>query len=210
MATIDVVVFDFGNVLIQWDPRYGFPQRSPAEVDRFFNEFDFVSFNHEQDAGRSVPDGLVAVGETDPQWVPWLMEYLGGYPNTLRGPVPGSYDIVAELKQNGVRLYGLTNWWADLYHHAEDATPAIGLLDGVVVSGREGIAKPSPEIFHLIANRFGFDPENAVFIDDSEKNVAAAEAVGFHGVHFTDAAALRAELHALGLPISTNLEGCPA
>jgi len=206
VAAIDVVVFDFGNVLIKWDPRYAFPQRDAEEVDRFFDEFDFVAFNHEQDAGRPFAEGIAHVAATEPQFVPWLREYLVGYTRTLRGPVPGTFDIVSELKSNGVRVYGLTNWWADLYKHAVAATPAIRLLDGVVVSGSEGIAKPDPQIFRLIANRFDFDPERAVFIDDSPVNVAASEAVGFHGIQFTDAGELRAKLIALGLPLGQRAQ----
>lgn len=207
MPAIDVVVFDFGNVLIQWDPRFAFPNRTAEEVDRFFTEFDFVGFNHQQDAGRSFADGLAYVAQTEPQWVPWLQEYLAGYPHTLRGPMPGADEIVAELKRNDVKVYGLTNWWDELYHEAVAATPAIGLLDGVVVSGKEGIAKPDLAIFRLIANRFGFEPAEAVFTDDSATNVAAAQAAGFHGIVFQGVDQLRADLHALGLPISPSPSG---
>jgi len=204
MVSPRVVVFDFGNVLIWWDPKFGFPKRSKEEVDRFFRDFDFHNFNHYQDAGRSISEGLAAVAATQPEWVPWLEEYLEGYPNTLRGPVEGMYKIVRELKDNGVPVYGLTNWWSDLYHFAEESTPAIQLMDGVVVSGREKVAKPGPEIFHLLADRYGFQPEEAVFIDDSPKNVAGAEAVGYTGIHFKDAATLRRQLHDLGFPIRVD------
>jgi len=196
-----IVVFDFGNVLVRWDPKFGFPKRSQEEIDRFFSEFDFHDFNHYQDAGRSLSDGIAATQATQPEWVPWLTEYLEGYPNTLRGPVQGMYSIVRELKDNGVPIYGLTNWWEELYHFAEDSTPAIRLMDGVVVSGIEKVAKPEPKIFHLISERYGFQPEAAVFIDDSPKNVAGAEAVGFTGIHFQNAAKLRQQLHDLGFPI---------
>jgi 2-haloacid dehalogenase len=69
----------------------------------------------------------------------------------------------------------------------------------VLVSGEVGLAKPDPAIFRLLAQRFGVDPADAVFVDDSPANVTAAREVGFDGIVFTDATALRRDLVARGL-----------
>jgi 2-haloacid dehalogenase/putative hydrolase of the HAD superfamily len=59
--------------------------------------------------------------------------------------------------------------------------------------------KPGPEIFQLVCERFGFAPAEALFIDDSATNIAAAKTLGFQTHHFTDPAALRPALEAAGL-----------
>jgi 2-haloacid dehalogenase len=205
--TIDTVVYDFGNVLVHWDPRGAYADHDPAAVEAFFADFDFMTFNHAQDAGRPYAEGRALVAATAPQHVPMLDAYVENYAGTLGGPVPGSAELVAELKERGLRLYGLTNWWAETFHHAAQAAPAIELMDGVVVSGRVRLAKPDPAIYHHLAATFAVDPARAVFVDDTPANVEAAAAVGFQALHFTTTPRLRADLRALGVPVRLDAGG---
>jgi len=197
---IDTVVFDLGNVLVGWDPYRPFVGRLPeADVEAFFADLDFMAFNHHQDAGRSWADARAALSETDPSHLPALDLYVEHFADTLVGPVPGSEELVRDLRTHGVRLLGLTNWSAETFHLAEPAAPAIGLLEDVLVSGEVGLAKPDPGVFALLTQRFGLDPRRTVFTDDSATNVAAAARAGFDAVLFTSADALRADLAARGL-----------
>jgi 2-haloacid dehalogenase len=198
--TIDTVVYDLGNVLVRWDPYGAFTHRERAEVERWMAEIDFPAFNHAQDAGRPWAEAVAALADR-PHLVPLLEEYVERFASTLLGPVPGSAELVAELKGLGLRLYGLTNWSAETFQHAEPAAPAIGLLDDVVVSGRVGLAKPDPRVFAHLAEACHVEPDRAVFVDDSPANVAAAREAGFHAVHFTGTGAFRAALRRLGVPV---------
>jgi len=202
---IDTVVYDFGNVLVHWDPRGAFRDHDPAEVEEFFAGFDFPAFNRLMDAGtRPFAAARAEVAARTPRWTPFLDTYLERYPDTLAaGPVDGSAALVDELRRLGLRLYGLTNWWAETFQHAVRAAPAIGLMDGVVVSGRVGLAKPDPAIYTHLCDTFAVAPARAVFIDDSAANVAAAQAAGFHAIRFTTTRELRTALHDLGLPVTT-------
>jgi 2-haloacid dehalogenase/putative hydrolase of the HAD superfamily len=115
------------------------------------------------------------------------------------GPIPETEAAIAALRARGIRQYALTN----MSHETEAATfamsPVFGLLDGRIVSGREGVMKPDAAIYRLTCERFGFKPAEALFVDDSATNIAAAEALGFHTCHFTDPAALKPALEALEL-----------
>jgi 2-haloacid dehalogenase/putative hydrolase of the HAD superfamily len=115
------------------------------------------------------------------------------------GAIAETETAMKDLKARGVRQYALTN----MSHETEAATfamsPAFDLLDGRIVSGREGVMKPDAAIFRLACERYGFAPAEALFVDDSAKNIDAAAALGFHTHHFTDAAALRPALEAAGL-----------
>jgi 2-haloacid dehalogenase len=200
---IDTVVLDLGNVLVRWDPSRPFAGRLPVQdTTAFLTEFDFMAFNHLQDAGRSWADARAHLAARAPEHLPALDVYLEHFADTLTGPVPGSAELVRELRALGVRLLGLTNWSAETFHLAAPAAPAIGLLEDVLVSGEVGVAKPDPRVFALLTQRFGLRPERTVFVDDSAANVAGGAAAGFDAVLFTTAEALRADLVARGVPLS--------
>ena len=110
--------------------------------------------------------------------------------------------VLHELDAAGVRQVGLTNWSDELYHaHAPRLFPELALLDPVVVSGTEGVAKPDPAAYALAVERAGLPAHELVFVDDRASNVEAAVACGLRGLVFTDAAALRVDLRGLGLPV---------
>ncbi|MBL0888548.1 HAD family hydrolase [Myceligenerans indicum] len=206
-SAIDTVVLDLGNVLVGWDPYAAYRDHTDAtgrawstgDVDAFFEEVGFAALNHEADAGRTFADIMAQLDRTHPHRTADLAVYVERYADTLTGPVPGSERLVADLAALGLRLYGLTNWSAETFRHAEPAAPAIGLLDDVVVSGRVGLAKPDRRIYELLAARFDVDPARAVFVDDKQENVDAARETGFHAIRFTGTGALRRELRELGV-----------
>lgn len=199
-SEVDAVVLDLGNVLVTWDPARAFAgRRTDAEVRRFFADVDFPALNLRQDAGRPWSQARAEVAARHPEHVATLDLYVERFADALPGPVPGSAAVVDDLRAAGVRVLGLTNWSAETFHHAVPAAPVIGRLEDVVVSGREGVAKPDARIFRIVAERFGLVPARTVFVDDSPANVDAAAALGFQAVLFTDAAALRADLVARGV-----------
>lgn len=197
--TVDTVVFDLGNVLVRWDPTLPFAGRlTDDEVHRFFADVDFAALNLRQDAGRPWAEACAEVARTHPQHLAALDLYVERFAASLPGPVAGTAAVVDDLRAAGVRVLGLTNWSAETFHHAAPAAPAIGRLEAVVVSGREGIAKPDPRIFRLLAERHDLDPARTLFTDDTPVNVLAALDEGFQSVLFTDADALRGDLVARG------------
>lgn len=199
MTAVEAVVFDLGNVLVRWDPWRAFAGALSAEqVARFDRDVDFLALNERQDAGRTWAEARAEVARHHPEHVGTVDLYVRRFPRTLGGPVPGAEAVVDDLRAAGIRVLGLTNWSAETFHHAEPAAPVIGRLEGVVVSGREGVMKPDRRIFRLLAERYHLDPARTVFTDDTAGNVAAAEREGFQGVLFTGAEALRAELVARG------------
>ncbi|WP_291888979.1 HAD family phosphatase [Cellulomonas sp.] len=205
MTAPEAVVLDLGNVVLGWDPYGPFVGRMDrAAVDEFFADVDFAAFNHRQDAGRSWADARADVAERFPQHVGAVDLYVEHFVEALSGPVPGMEALVRDLLAAGVRVVGLTNWSAETFHHAELVAPAVGLMEGVVVSGETGLAKPDPRIFELTARRFGLTPARTVFVDDSRPNVEAAARVGFDAVLFTSADRLRADLAVRGLDLPAS------
>lgn len=200
--TVDAVLFDLGNVLIEWDPYLPYVGRyERAAVEEFFAAIDFFAFNHEQDAGRSWAEARAVLAAESLEHARMLDVYIDGFALAVTGEVRGAFQLVADVRAAGLGAYGLTNWPAETFHVAEQKAPVVHLLQGVVVSGREGIAKPDPRVFDLAAERFGLDPARTVFTDDREENVEAAMARGYLGAVFTGPGRLRRRLSDLGVEL---------
>ena len=198
------VVFDLGNVLIDWDPYAAIAAGvGPVEARRFLqaDDFDFMAYNHGPDSGLDWDTAEAEVARTHPHWVEHARAYRSHFPASLVGEVPGSVGVVRDLHSAGVPLWGLTNWSHELFPHGRAAFPFLGLLQDVVVSGTEGVAKPDPAVFVIVRQRTGLPLDRLVFVDDRPDNVAAAAAAGMDALVFTDAGRLRADLRERGLPV---------
>lgn len=196
---VDAVLFDLGNVLVRWDPYLPYEGRyAREEVERFFREADFMALNHAQDAGEPWPSVRARLAERRPDLVPMLDVYLADHRESVPGEVPGADATVRGLLAAGVRVFGLTNWGAENWHVAAEQAPVIRLLEGVVVSGHERVAKPDAAAFDRAVQRFGLDPARTLFTDDSPRNVEAARTLGFRVHLFAGHTELRAHLRVLG------------
>ena len=202
-ARVDAVVFDLGNVLIPFDPRWLFRKlmSDEASIDRFFAETDFDAWNTAMDAGCRFADGIAAHSRRFPQYRPLFEAFFARWNETVGEPIAESVGVLRALQQSGVRTYALTNFSAETYPLAAARFPFLADFDGTVVSGDEGVVKPDPAIYQRLVERYAVVPAHAVFIDDKFENVDAARRLGFHAHHFTDPAQLRPALRALGLPV---------
>ena len=204
--SIDVVVFDIGGVLLDWNPRYLYRQlfNDDEAMERFLSEVCSPAWNERQDAGRPWGEAVADLIARHPEHAAMISAYHERWQEMLSGEVPGSVDVLEELKSQGLRLYALTNWSHETFPVARKIYPFLEFFEGVVVSGEEKLIKPDPEIFHRLLARYDIMPSRAVYIDDSPRNVAAAADVGLRALRFTDADRLRQDLIGLGLPIAPH------
>jgi len=203
MTPIKTVIFDLGNVLIDWNPEYVFTDTyfpTPEAKTYFFFHICTMAWNEEQDAGRSIVEATQELIAQFPDWEKPIRDYYGRWTEMLKGPIHESVKILQELKANkSLRIFALTNWQAGLFDIALVRYDFLHWFDGRVVSGEENTRKPFPEIYLTLFNRYGVKPEESVFIDDSLRNIKGAEAVGLQTIHFTNAIDLRNRLQALQL-----------
>lgn len=201
------VVFDLGNVLVRWEPDRAWVDLDPARVAAFREHVDFPAWNLAMDGGRSTRDSVADVAASAPGHEGVAQTYVDRFLDTLAGPVDGTRAVVEELARGGVRLLALTNWSAELFERARpllEGVVGISTFEAVVVSGAEGLVKPDPALFRRVLERYGLDASRTAFVDDARRNVDGAATLGLRAVHFTGASALRAELAAMGLPVSTG------
>lgn len=201
-AARDIVVFDLGGVLIEWDPRHLYRKLFAGDetaMEDFLATVCTHDWNRGQDAGRSFAEGARLLKERHPAKAALIDAYGERFAEMMPGPIPGAVAILAELRKRGTPLYALTNFSAETYPPTFARFEFLGWFRGVVVSGEVGAIKPNPEIFRALLDTYKIDPKRAVFIDDVPANVAAANGFGIHGIRFSTPAALRAELVELGL-----------
>ncbi|MDQ7997945.1 MAG: HAD family phosphatase [Luteibacter sp.] len=197
----DVVIFDFGGVLIDWNPRYLYRKLfgdDEQAMETFLAEVTTPEWNLRQDAGRSWDEAVRLLTDEHPTKAELIAAYQHRWEETLGGAIDDSLHILRELKEAGHPLYGLTNWSHETFPFARERFDFLGLFDGIVVSGEEGMIKPDPRLYQTLLERYDIDPATAVFIDDNKANVDAADALGIHGIHFHTPRQLRDELIALG------------
>jgi 2-haloacid dehalogenase len=198
------IIWDLGNVLIDWQPHAAVAAGlGEDEATRFMaaDDFDFLAFNHVLDGGVTWADGEAELRRTHPHWVEHAAAYRANFPASLVGEVPGSVAIVRELSAAGLPMWGLTNWPDEFWPHAPARFDFLALLEEVVVSGTERIAKPDPRIYQIAVSRTGLPASALVFVDDKQVNVEAAIQLGLDGIVFTGAQRLREQLRERGLPV---------
>jgi 2-haloacid dehalogenase len=202
MKKRSVAVFDLGGVLIDWNPRYLYRKlfdKDEAAMEHFLANICTSNWNVQQDAGRTLAEGCDLLRDQFPEHARYIDAWQERYDEMLGGAIQGTVEILSELRARGVPVYALSNWSSETFPAAQKRFDFLNWFDGMVLSGNVRLIKPDPRIFHLLFQTHGVDPMSSVYIDDLAHNVAAANAVGMHGIQFTEPAALRAELVQVGL-----------
>jgi 2-haloacid dehalogenase len=191
------IIFDLGNVLIDWNPVYLFNKLIEDEDKRkyFLENICTPDWNEEQDAGRPIKVATETLVAEHPEWKELIEAYYGQWEQMLGGPIHDTVDIFRDLKQmNQYKFYALTNWSAELFPIALERYDFLHWFDGRVVSGEEKMRKPFPEFYNILLKRYDINPAQSILIDDNFRNIQGGEAVGIEGIHFTSPEALRETL----------------
>ncbi len=202
LPTIQAIVFDFGGVLLDWNPRHLYRRvfDDPRRMEEFLAEIHFSEWNFEQDKGRPFAVGVEELSARFPQHAQLIRLYHERWEESVSGTIPGSVEILRQLKAAGRRLYGLSNWSAETFPIARRKYRQVfDRLDGYVISGQVGLAKPDPAIFRYLAEQIHRLPSECLMIDDHEPNIDAARQVGYQTILFRSPEQLAGELRKLGL-----------
>lgn len=95
---------------------------------------------------------------------------------------PDALKVVKKLKEDGFQLYALSNWDSESFLLMQEKHKDLfALFDGIMISGEEGLVKPSPHFYHAFLKKYNLDPKLCIFIDDQRANIIGAQSVGMHG-----------------------------
>jgi len=194
------VVFDIGNVLVDWQPHAVWREElgSVAAIDAFLARVDFAARNLRCDHGETFADVAAELPDAEDQRL--LALYPERFHLSVTGAVPGTWAIVDRLEARGVPLHAITNWSAETWPVGLKAHPRLGTMFGTtVVSGVVQQIKPHAEIYETFLSQSGLSAQDCIFVDDKRENIEGAMSVGMDAIHFTGAEALASELSQRGL-----------
>lgn len=197
---IKAIIFDFGGVLVDWNPRYLYADvfSDTEKMEWFLHEVCSTAWNLEQDRGRSFADGIAQLEKQHPAFQKEILLFWEGWPKMLKEEIAETVALLPQLKQK-YAVYGLTNWSAETFPMLMDRFDFVQLFDDIVVSGDEGLVKPDKSIYELLLKRYNLLAQECIFIDDNIDNVKAAEQLGFAAILYKNTDYLKQDLSSLGV-----------
>ena len=197
------VVFDFGAVLFTWKPldlvaEY-FPALAPNSAQaghlahQVFGHADWHAFDRGSASMEETIDRTVARLGLEREALTLLVESIGDRLVPIADTVALLQRLHAQRQMpdaRAVKLYFLSNMPAPYARSLERLHGFLADFDGGIFSGDVLLIKPDPAIYQLLQTRYALEPAKTVFIDDLLTNVHAAEAQGWHGIHFQSASQL--------------------
>ncbi len=180
---IEAVVWDIGNVLLEWNPERFYDGLMPrAERERMFREAGLHAMNEGIDAGAVFRETVHAHAEGFPEWRELIVLWHDRWDEILAPAIDRSVRLLRALRRAGVPVFALSNFGRESFALAETAYPFLAEFDRRYISGRMGVIKPDPEIFARVEADCGVAPAGLLFVDDRPENLAVAAARGW-GTH---------------------------
>lgn len=186
------IIFDFGGVLMDWNPKYLYQNvfNSEEEMDYFLDNIATLKWNAEQDRGRSFQEATEILQNQYPEFSKEIALYYSQWPVMLKGTIEENVSILRNL-HGRYQLYGLTNWSAESFPYAYKNYDFFSLFNGIVVSGEEKLIKPDERIYELLLNRYNLNASECLFIDNNYENIRTAQAMDFNTIHLPPTQTLR-------------------
>ena len=200
MNKLKNIIFDFGGVLVDWNPAYLYRNEfeSESEMNYFLENICTPEWNIKQDEGRTLAEATETLQKEYPEHKEMIGLFYGRWEEMLKGDIKENVSVLKKLKEK-YPLYGLTNWSSELIDIAYKRFDFFKLFDGIVVSGDEKLIKPDPKLYDVLLNRYNIQANESLFIDDNEQNIVTARKMGFHTIHFIEGVDLEKEIKEMGL-----------
>lgn len=174
------VLFDYGNVLVDWDPRHLYRQlfADPAEMDWFHENVCTMDWHLRHDSGEPMTVTTAELAKKHPKYADAIRAWDTRFCDMIGPEIAGSVALLDEVKAQGLKVGVLTNMPADQAWVCFRNFSRWAALDTIIVSGFVKMAKPGADVFRLALHALDREAHEVFFVDDSPKNVAAAEALG--------------------------------
>ncbi len=200
MTDVQAVVFDIGNVLIEWQPER-FYDRVIGEARRreMFAAIDLHGINDKVDRGENFRDTIIAAAGANPDWHDEVIMWHDNWLDMAAPAIDHSVRLLQALRVAGVPVFALTNFGIQTFEIAEPVYPFLTEFDRRYISGHMGVTKPASRIYEMVEADCGLPPSALLFADDRQENLDAAEARGWRTHLFTGSEGWAKRLVAEGL-----------
>lgn len=205
---ITTIIFDFGNVFVNWDARNLYKRFFPTleAAGSFLEEIHFAEWNAHQDAGRSFKEGVAELSKQFPQYADLIQAYDTHWMDSITETLHETIQIAKNLKQYGWPLYLLSNFSAEKFTLMKEQFALtkehhdfFEIFDDMIISGEHNIIKPDPAIFEIALKRINRKASECLFIDDTLANIETARKMGFITIRYHSPAQLKRDLYQLSI-----------
>lgn len=197
--TVRNVIFDFGGVLVPWQPLevierfYADEALRPLIAREILQHSDWLEMDRGTlDDEAAIPRFAARTGRSAEEMAAFLQHVRESLI-----PIPAMVELVRGLVARGVPVYGLSNMATETFAWLEGQHELWGLFQGIVISAHLRMMKPDAEIFEHILRKYALVATETVFIDDNRPNVAAAARLGLRTILFQSPEQCARELHQL-------------
>lgn len=187
MSSRNNIIFDFGGVLLDWDPRYLYKTyfNDDEKMEYFIANICTGTWNAQMDGGKPFAEAVKELSAQYPEWKEAIELYHSGWSKMLRGELADGVGLFRKVKADPrFTVYGLTNWSAETFPYAFNHYRFLDDFEGIVVSGEEKMIKPDKRIYYTLLERYHLKADTCIFIDDNEANLETARKIGIHAIHW--------------------------
>jgi len=202
---INTIIFDFGGVLIDWNPMNVYIKAFDGDIEKarwFLDNICTFSWNTALDGGKDWQQSIDEKIAEFPEFEKLIRLYMEEWELMLTDPIHETVEILKKLKDSGkYRLYAITNWSAPTFSVTFKKYDFLKWFEAISVSGELKMLKPDKEIYLYTLNKHHIKAENSIFIDDNHANVQTANELGMNGIIFKGAEELKQSLKGLGVEV---------
>jgi 2-haloacid dehalogenase len=178
--TIEAVIYDIGNVLIEWQPERWYDAKiGEARRRAMFAAVDLHGMNERVDRGEDFRDVIYETAERTPEYRDEIRMWHDHWIELASPLIPYSLRLMEALQARGVPVFALSNFGIGTFDVAAKVYPFLARFDRAFISGHLGVVKPDAEIYRIVEAEGGVGPERLLFTDDRPENVAAARSRGW-------------------------------
>lgn len=199
---VQIVLFDLGRVLLDWEPDRLYQKLIPDQAARlrFLQSVCTMEWHGRHDAGMSFAQNAGLLIQKFPEHADLIKAWGERWFEMFNGYIEGVPALIDRLERGNIPIYALSNMPSDPWPEMQKRFPYLARFRDTIVSGDEKCIKPDPEIYQIALARMGKPrPQSVLFIDDSPANITAADALGFQTHLFTSAQSLETALIKLEL-----------
>ena len=178
--TIEAVVFDIGNVLIEWHPERYFDRIIGSDKRRaLFSEVDLHGMNDRIDLGEGFRDVIYSVADANPKWRAEIQDWHDNWIQLASPSIDHSVRLLRALRSSGIPVFSLTNFGIQSFAYAQKNYDFLKEFDRDYVSGHLRVIKPDPKIYEILEKDCGIEPSKLLFTDDRADNIEMAKSRGW-------------------------------